>query len=254
MRKKQINKMRKITFLTASIFAFCFCAAAQTAEEPVTAEFINNIVIDGVDSDWESAISFFDEDSGLMYSIANDNENFYILLKATAESAMAKFIMGGVEVWISADGKEKRKTGIKYPIPLSWEERFASRNNNTTREDMRRQERERTYSIMDLRGFENIKDKTYKVDELDIKAEYSGKNGNTVAEYKIPFSAFCKPEQINGENIFAIGLVLNGIQMPTGFGGGDGNRQRFGASGQQQRQMRDMTRGHSFWIYTKIAK
>lgn len=249
--------MKKVTFLTASIFAFCLCATAQTEKEPLTAEFINNIVIDGIDSDWETAISFFDESSGLMYSIANDNENLYILLKATAETSMAKFIMGGIEVWISADGKEKRKTGIKYPIPLSWEERFASRGNTTTREDRRRQEQERTYTKMELKGFENIKDNTYKVDELDIKAEYSGKNGNTIAEYKIPFSSFCKPEQINEENIFAIGIVLNGIQIPTNFGGGDGgggNRVRFGANGQQQRQIRDMTKGNSFWVYTKITK
>ena len=247
--------MKKVNFLIASIFAFCLCATAQTAKEPITAEFINNIVIDGDDSDWESAISFFDEDSGLMYSIANDEENIYILVKATAEAAMTKFTMGGVEIWISTDGKEKRKTGIKYPIPLSWEERFASRSNNVTREDRRRQERERTYANMELRGFENIKDNSYKVDELDIKAEYNGKNGNTIAEYKIPFSTFCNPEQINSETVFALGIVLNGIQMPTNFGGGGGGgRVRINASGQQQRQMREMSKGHSFWIYTKITK
>ncbi|MDR2652971.1 MAG: hypothetical protein LBC68_11800 [Prevotellaceae bacterium] len=241
----------KIALLPVSIFILCFNAAAQTEKEPLKAEFINNIVIDGEDSDWESAISFFDENSGLMYSVANDDENIYILIKATAESSMTKFVMGGVEVWISADGKDKRTTGIKYPVPLSWEERFASMRNNTTREDMQRQESERTYKTMELRGFENIKDKTYKVDELDVKAEYSGKNGNTVAEYKIPFNTFCKPEQINGENIIAIGIVLNGMQMPN-FGGGGGG-QRFG-DGQMQRQMREMSRSHSFWVYTQLTK
>jgi hypothetical protein len=245
--------MKKISLLIVSIFAFSFCAAAQTASEPVTAEFINNIVVDGDESDWESAVSFFDESSGLMYSIANDTANIYILLKATDQAAMTKFVMGGVEIWISADGKDKRKTGIKYPIPLSWEERFASRDRNATREDVRRRESERTYKTMDLRGFENIKDNTYKVDELDIKAEYNGKNGNTVAEYKIPFSTFSKPEQINSENVFTVGIVLNGMQMPN-IGGGGGGRQHFGGSGQMQRQMREMSKGHSFWVYIKITK
>ncbi|MDR0421009.1 MAG: hypothetical protein LBH30_06155 [Prevotellaceae bacterium] len=245
-----INKITTV-ILSSSIFMLCFSMAAQTEKEPFKAEFINNIVIDGDDSDWESAVSLFDESSGLMYSIANDDENIYVLVKATVESSMTKFVMGGVEVWISADGKDKRKTGIKYPIPLSWEERFSSMRNNTTREDMQRQENERTYKTMELRGFENIKDNTYKVDELEIKAEYSGKNGNTIAEYKIPFNTFCKPEQINGENIFAIGVVLNGMQMPN-FGGGGGGR-RFG-DGQMQRQMREMTRGYSFWVYTQLTK
>ncbi|MDR2126092.1 MAG: DUF4175 domain-containing protein [Prevotellaceae bacterium] len=236
------------TILLLSILILCFNATAQTEKEPLKAEFINNIVVDGDDSDWESAVSLFDESSGLMYSIANDNENLYILVKATVESSMTKFIMGGVEVWISADGKDKRKTGIKYPVPLSWEERFRSINRNATREDMQRQENERTYKTMELRGFETVKDNAYKVDELDIKAEYSGKNGNAVAEYKIPFNTFCKTEQINGENIFAIGIVLNGMQMPN-FGGG----QRFG-DGQMQRQMREMSRGYSFWFYTQLTK
>ncbi|MDR2293474.1 MAG: hypothetical protein LBE11_08395 [Prevotellaceae bacterium] len=238
----------KIALLPVSIFILGFSTAAQTEKEPLKAEFIKNIVIDGDDSDWESAIALFDESSGLMYSIANDDENIYILVKATVESAMTKFVMGGVEIWISADGKDRRKTGIKYPVPLSMEERFRSMNRNATREEMQRQENERTYKTMDLRGFENIKDNTYKVDELDIKAEYSGKNGNTVAEYKIPFNTFCKAEQINGENIFAIGVVLNGMSMPN-FGGG----QRFG-DGQMQRQMREMSKGYSFWIYTQLTK
>ncbi|MDR1984944.1 MAG: hypothetical protein LBQ28_08995 [Prevotellaceae bacterium] len=239
----------KITLLSAGIMMLCFGSTAQTEKEPLKAEFINNIVLDGDDSDWESAISFFDESSGLMYSVANDAENIYILIKATAQASMTKFIMGGVEVWISADGKDKRKTGIKYPIPLSWEERFSSRGRNATREDMRNQELERTYKTMELRGFENIKDNTYKVDELDVRAEYSGKNGNTIAEYKIPFSSFCKPEQINADNIFAIGIVLNGMQMPN-FGGGGG----FPGGGQMQREMREMTKGYSFWIYSQITK
>jgi hypothetical protein len=242
--------MKKINFVLLSVCCFILClnAAAQTENEPLKAEFINNIVIDGEDSDWESAVSFFDENSGLMYSIANDNENLYILVKATAESSMSKFVMGGVEVWISADGKDKRKTGIKYPVPLSMEERFRSMNRNATREEMQRQENERVYKTMELRGFTNIKDNTYKVDELDIKTEYSGKNGNTAAEYKIPFNTFCNPEQINGENVFAIGIVLNGMQMPN-FGGGQG----FG-DGQMQRQMREMSKGYSFWIYTQLTK
>lgn len=244
--------MKKTSFLIAGVFAFCLNSAAQTKQEPLTSEFINSIVIDGNDSDWEAAVSLFDESSGLMYSIANDNDNMYILVKATAEAAMTKFTMGGVEVWLSADGKDKRNTGIKYPIPLSWEERSSSRRNNTTREDMRKQEMERTYKNMELRGFENIKDQTYAVDELEIKAEYNGKNGNTIAEYKIPFTAFCKPEQINGENIFAVGIALNGMPMPN-FGGG-GGRRPFGGSGQMQRQMREMTKGYLFWVYTKITK
>ncbi|MDR3285898.1 MAG: hypothetical protein LBT27_00470 [Prevotellaceae bacterium] len=247
--------MKKIKFalLSISMITLGFNAIAQTEKEPLKAEFINNIVVDGDDSDWESAISFFDESSGLMYSIANDDENLYILIKATADIAMTKFTMGGVEVWISADGKEKRKTGLKYPVPLSWEERFSARDRNATREDVRRQESERTYKTMELRGFENIKDNTYKVDELDIKADYNGKNGNTIAEYKIPFTAFCKPEQINGNNTFAIGIVLNGMQMPN-FGGGGGRPGGGMISGDMQRQMRDMSKSHSFWIYTQLTK
>ncbi|MDR3226375.1 MAG: hypothetical protein LBT56_01720 [Prevotellaceae bacterium] len=247
--------MRKIKFTLLSMsMILCFNAIAQTEKEPLKAEFINNIVVDGDDADWESAISFFDEASGLMYSIANDDENLYVLIKATADAAMTKFTMGGVEVWISADGKEKRKTGIKYPVPLSWEERFSSRDRNATREDVRRQESERTYKTMELRGFENIKDNTYKVDELEIKVEYSGKNDNTIAEYKIPFATFCKSEQINGKNTFAVGIVLNGMQMPN-FGGGGGGRPGGGRmSGDMQRQMREMSKGYSFWIYTQLTK
>jgi hypothetical protein len=246
-------KKTKNVLLSISMITLCFNAMAQTEKEPLRAEFINNIVMDGDDSDWESAISFYDESSGLMYSVANDDENLYVLVKATAQAAMVKFTMGGVELWVSADGKEKRKTGIKYPIPLSWEERMSSRDRNATREERRNNENERTYKTMEVRGFDNIKDKIYAVDELDVKAEYSGKNGNSIVEYKIPLALFCKPEQINGDNVFAIGVVLNGMQMPN-FGAAVGGRPLRMGNGQQQRDMRDMAKSYSFWIYAQITK
>ena len=245
-----MRKMRT-ALLFVSVTVLCINAIAQTEEEPLRAEFIENIVLDGDDSDWESAISYYDEGSGLMYSVANDAENIYVLVKATAQMSMTKFTMGGVELWLSADGKERRRTGIKYPIPLTWEERMATRDRNTTREERRNQESQRTYSIMELRGFENIRDKAYAVDELDIQAEYSGRNNNTIAEYKIPLSAFCTPEQINADNVFAIGINLNGMQMPNFSGGG---RQVRVVDAQAQRDRREMTKSHSFWIYAQLTK
>ena len=248
--------MRKIkpALLFMSMAVLCINATAQTETEPLRAEFIENIVLDGDDSDWESAISYYDEGSGLMYSVANDAENIYVVVKATAQASMVKFTMGGVELWLSADGKERRKTGIKYPIPLTWEERSATRDRNATREQRRQAESERTYKVMELRGFENIKDKTYEVDELDIKAEYSGRNNNSIVEYKIPLSAFCKPEQINADNVFAIGINLNGMQMPNFGGGGGGGRQVRVVDAQAQRDRREMTKSHSFWIYAQLTK
>lgn len=245
-------KNTQFLLLSLSLILLGFAANAQTENEPIISEPVSGMIIDGDETDWENAISFFDEKSGLMYSVANDKENLYLLIKATEEMAQRKFTGGGVEVWISPDGKEKRKTGIKYPIPLSWEERRAMRERSETREQARQQSRSQgTYKTMELRGFENIKNDIYVIDTLGIKTEYSGESGNSIVEYKIPFSTFCTSEQVSNDNVIAIGIILNGIQMPNFGGGRPGGRMQ--QSGTERRDMRKMAESNTLWIYTKLS-
>jgi hypothetical protein len=52
----------------------------------------------------------------VLYYISNDNDNLYIDLKIKETIEQNRVLKKGMNVWITMDGKSKKKTGIRYPI------------------------------------------------------------------------------------------------------------------------------------------
>lgn len=59
----------------------------------------------------------YDVDQKLFYLITNDSANLYINLKAADQSTQKKILMFGLTVWIDKDAKNKKNTGLRFPVP-----------------------------------------------------------------------------------------------------------------------------------------
>lgn len=55
-------------------------------------------------------------DDKVLYLITNDDENLYVHLILTEHSSIRSLLDGGLTVWIDANGKNKKKTGIQFPL------------------------------------------------------------------------------------------------------------------------------------------
>lgn len=72
-----------------------------------------NIKIDGKNNEWNS-LQAYDPNNMLYYSLANDQNNLYLVIKSDKSTISRKMLLGGFKFSIKADG-EPEKT-ITYPI------------------------------------------------------------------------------------------------------------------------------------------
>jgi hypothetical protein len=74
------------------------------------------IQIDGNDAEWQRGL-YYDEESEMLYSLRNDDESLYLLLKTQNRSTQAQILHGGFTVWFDPSGGKDRTFGLHYPLP-----------------------------------------------------------------------------------------------------------------------------------------
>jgi uncharacterized membrane protein YgcG len=52
----------------------------------------------------------------VLYCLANDDKNIYVDIKITESIEQNKVLQMGLVLWVNADGKSRKITGIRYPI------------------------------------------------------------------------------------------------------------------------------------------
>lgn len=74
------------------------------------------VTIDGKISEWPNPLRFYDQETGMNYSISNDNYNLYFVCSVSNEFLQTKILRSGLEFRIDTLGKKSFDVGIKYPI------------------------------------------------------------------------------------------------------------------------------------------
>jgi hypothetical protein len=73
-------------------------------------------VIDGNDNDWGEPLNFFDNASGMIFSLANDGKNVYLCFSNNDRSHALKMMVAGWTVELSSSEK-KRKFEVTFSFP-----------------------------------------------------------------------------------------------------------------------------------------
>jgi hypothetical protein len=101
-----------LLFFSIVLVAFTGCSGAlkMTSERRQS-----DIIIDGDDSEWQSGL-YYDKESDIVYSVRNDDEYVYILLKTQNRSMQKQLVGSGFTIWFDAEGGKDPIFGVRYPL------------------------------------------------------------------------------------------------------------------------------------------
>jgi hypothetical protein len=74
----------------------------------------DNIKIDGMTNEWHNQFQAYNKNTDVFYTIANDDTNLYLVVKATSEDIVEKIVKGGVTFTIKT--KDKNNVAITFPM------------------------------------------------------------------------------------------------------------------------------------------
>lgn len=77
-----------------------------------------NVKIDGKLQEWPNGLQAYNAATGIYYSLANNDDNLYLIIKATDPDIINKIVDGGITLTIQSAPKksDKQKVSITYPV------------------------------------------------------------------------------------------------------------------------------------------
>jgi len=117
--KKLLNSNFKFT-LSALLLGICFTANAQKLPnvQLTSVRAPSSIKMDGKAAEWDYQFQAYNNATNVFYTLSNDDNNLYLTVRATDQSAINKILRGGITFTINTSGKKNDKSGasITYPI------------------------------------------------------------------------------------------------------------------------------------------
>lgn len=232
------------------------------------------IRIDGKNTEWNN-FSAENKRTSLIYSIANDDKNLYLAIKAASNDAITKILAGGISFSVNTKGKKKEDESFSITYPLIARANVArpagQAGGGFNRQRMGQNRQEQSQEQRDSAAYEQRKVQLAGVKEIKIKGfanipdslisiynEYGIKAIAKMDEQKAYFCEIAIPLStlqisIDDKKEIAYQIKLNGRQggggnfaMRTNAGGfGGGNRGGFGGGNNTAQQ--DLMVATDFW-------
>lgn len=237
-----INKVSLVLLATASVLSAQAQKLPNIQEASVWAPA--NVKVDARLTDWGEQLQAYNKTVGVNYTLANDDKNLYLVIKATDQAITSKITAGGITLAINTEGKKSEENAyiISFPLvdanslrnqmssfrPPAGVTGGAGMQMDTAALDKMRKQAVKTFKEIKLVGFKDITDSVVSIyNEYGIKAgvDYDSK-GAMICELAIPLKYFntsaSKPEfaynlKLNGLDISA---MINSMMAGGGFPGG----------------------------------
>ena len=102
------------------IFTFLALTTALnlSAQDDVSSSKWNNhqIVIDGINSEWQKPLNLYESSTGLLFAISNDNKYLYLCFTTSMEMKAKKLMLAGWEIaFLSKEKGKKFEASIAFP-------------------------------------------------------------------------------------------------------------------------------------------
>lgn len=101
------------------LVALCFLTqngfSQKVQEESV---WMSDLKVDGNTDDWNIPLKAHNKTTGIAYTMANDDENLYLMIQAEETKDNAKILLGGITLAVNSEGKKKTDDApaITYPV------------------------------------------------------------------------------------------------------------------------------------------
>ncbi len=101
------------------IFLHTITKAQKTPDVQITSLIApSNIKIDGKANEWGDNFAANNKRTSLLYSMANDDKNLYVVIKVIGRPNVNKIMLGGITFNVNTDGKKKEKESMSLTYPL----------------------------------------------------------------------------------------------------------------------------------------
>lgn len=194
-----------------------------------------NLVIDGDMKEWGDSLRYFNQEKKLNYSIANDKENIYLVLRINDRSEQQRAMMAGITFSIDPKGKKKETYSVTFPytdpdaMAAERLERQADGPAEQPRDDDDRQQRMQAHLTklkqIKATGFPDVLNELITTSNTyGIKTALNiDKDGSLVYEAQVPINMLHADN--SGKNEWAFNIKINGITRkgPDGHSRGEGD-------------------------------
>lgn len=268
----------KLLYAFALLFIFIDASAQKLPDiQTTTLAAPAGTRIDGKNTEWNN-FSAENKRTSLLYTIANDDKNLYVAIRATNNETITKILAGGISFSVNAKGKKKEDDAFTITYPL------IARTNNArstgqggggfNRQRMGQNRAEQSQEQRDSVAYEQRKVQLAGVKEIKIKgfthipdsliSIYNEHGIKAVAKMDEQKAYFCEigiplsqlQISIDDKKEIAYQIRLNGrqggggnFQMRANAGGGGfggGNRGGFGG-GNNNTAQQDLMVATDFW-------
>jgi len=182
------------------------------------------IIVDGDDKDWSADYPFYDSKSRIAYSVSNDTDNLYIVLKTNDDITATKILNAGLTIALDIKGGKDETTEINYPLEKQNLQSSKIKPGERPDKNSFRKEAIKESSEIVLGGFKNcngsFKVLTDNSCGIIVRVGINEYN-DLIWEARIPISSFYKQklDSTDRETTYSLGIFLNALpkpQMPMG--------------------------------------
>ena len=196
-----------------------------------------NISIDGSLTEWGDSLSYYNNETQVNYTFANDKDNLYLVLKTNNPVLEDKILASGITLSIDTKGKKKSSYSVTFPVQEQQGKAFGDVNTA--------QDKKLEIGLTKLRRLKADGFKDVEYDLITLQNTYGFKaavnynaHGFLVYEEAIPLALFHADDLKKNE--WAFNIQINGHQSAkkddnnegrsSAMGGGRGGG-RGGSSG-----------------------
>lgn len=198
---------------TPILYAICvqlllsgICYAQENAlalKAPTT-----TVTIDGVNKEWGDDMVNYNADKNLHYTISNDKDNLYLVIKTNDKRQLNNILLSGITFSIDTKGRKKSTYAVTFPV-----KDHVTTNNSyfETLVEKRTMALATKLRKTGVKGFKDIdEDEIYAGNIYKIQTALNfDDNGYLVYEEAIPLALFKAEELANNE--WAYNIKLNAV-------------------------------------------
>lgn len=181
-----------------------------------------NIKIDGKANEWPAEFKAFNKATLINYTMANNQENLYLVVQSDNRDVIGKILSGGITLIIKSRNKDQKLKPVSLTFPII--ERMEKseilnmmKNKEVNQDSMLKAVNARinlNSKEIKISGFQQLTDSTLSVyNEEGIKAASAADSKRSwTYELQLPVKYFS--HLLDTNNAFDYKIILNGVQVP----------------------------------------
>ena len=119
--------MKKLIRISCAIFGI-LAVASCSSNVYLAGRQTSKVLIDGNPNEWSLPLRYSDSESGLQYTVTNDETTIYICFRANEQALQMRILGSGMEINLYPPGKNKETALVRFPLPARHERNEAAGN------------------------------------------------------------------------------------------------------------------------------